>query len=296
MFVARRIPSAIASPEPDRGAASVPESMSSEAVLCEGGLSRSEGLLLLARLLGIERSRLMAHPEIELSPQQYATARRWFERRRAGEPVAYLIEEREFYGLPLRVTPDVLIPRPETERLVELALDRVSLHVPARVLELGTGSGAVAIALASARPASKITASDISEAALAVARDNALGHAAAIEFLLGNWFEAVGDRRFDLIVTNPPYVAARDPHLERGDVRFEPRLALVGGEDGMNCIGHIADQGRNHLVSGGWILFEHGCDQGDRCAALLHTLGYCDIEDFEDLAGLSRVCVGRWRG
>ena len=281
---------------PDSGSPSTLEFASVESVLRESGLPRSEGLLLLARMLGIERSRLMAHPEMEISPQQCAAARRWFERRRAGEPVAYLIEEREFYGLPLRVTPDVLIPRPETERLVELALDRISPGAALRLLELGTGSGAVAIALASARPALKITATDVSEAALAVAQDNALRHGAAIGFALGSWFEAVGARRFDLIVSNPPYVAACDPHLESGDLRFEPRLSLVGGEDGMNCIGCIADQGRNHLVSGGWILLEHGYDQRDRCVESLHALGYCDVADFSDLAGLSRVCVGQWRG
>ena len=274
----------------------MPKARSSESVLRESGLPRSEGLLLLARLLGIERSRLMVHLEVELSPQQCAAARRWFERRRAGEPVAHLIEEREFYGLSLRVTPDVLIPRPETERLVELALDHISPRAPGRLLELGTGSGAAAIALAKERPGLEMFATDISEAALAVARDNARRHGAAIQFLCGNWFEAVGDTQFDLIVSNPPYVAARDPHLERGDVRFEPRLALVGGEDGMDCIGYIADQGRRHLVSGGWMLLEHGYDQGDRCVELLRALGYCDVADFSDLAGLSRVCVGRWRG
>jgi release factor glutamine methyltransferase len=281
---------------PDSGPSSTRQFMSAESVLRESGLPRSEGLLLLARMLGIERSRLMAHPETEISPQQCAAARGWFERRRAGEPVAYLIEEREFYGLSLRVTPDVLIPRPETERLVELALDRISPGAPARLLELGTGSGAVAIALASARPALEVTATDVSQAALAVAQHNALRHGAAIEFALGSWFQAVGGRRFDLIVSNPPYVAAHDPHLERGDLRFEPRLALLGGEDGMDSIGCIADRGRNHLVSGGWILFEHGYDQRDRCMESLHALGYCDVADFSDLAGLSRVCVARWRG
>lgn len=264
-------------------------------MLCESGLPRSEGLLLLARLLGIERSKLMAHPEIEILPQQHAAARRWFERRRAGEPVAYLIEEREFYGLSLHVTPDVLIPRPETERLVELALEGISPDAPARVVELGTGSGAVAIALARARPALKITATDVSEAALVVARDNARRHGAAVEFLCGNWFEAVGGRQFDLIVSNPPYVAAGDLHLDRGDLRYEPRLALVGGKEGMNCIASIADRGRSHLLSGGRILLEHGYDQGDRCVELLRELGYCDVADFADLAGLPRVCVGRRR-
>jgi len=267
-----------------------------ESLLRDSGLPRNEGLLLLSRLLGIERWRLTVHPETEVSPQQCAAAREWFERRRAGEPIAYLLEEREFFGLALRVTPDVLIPRPETERLVELALESVAPGVPTRVLELGTGSGAVAIAMSSERPGAEIAASDVSDAALAVARDNARRRGATIDFLHGDWFEPVGSMLFDLIVSNPPYIAARDPHLARGDVRFEPRLALVGGEDGMDHIERIADRARNHLVPNGRVLLEHGYDQGERCVELLRGLGYCEVEDFADLAGLPRVCVGRWRG
>jgi release factor glutamine methyltransferase len=295
MLAARRVRAAMSGGAgPERGAAA--NVASAESALAGSGLPRSEGLLLLARLLGVERSRLMAHPDTELSARQYAAARRWFERRRAGEPIAHLIEEREFYGRSLRVTPDVLIPRPETERLVELTLDRISTGARSRLLELGTGSGAVAISLAKERPGLEVVATDISEAALGVARENARRHGAAIDFTCGDWFDAVGDRQFDLIVSNPPYVAARDPHLARGDVRFEPQLALDGGEDGMDCIERIADRGRNHLASGGWLLLEHGYDQGDRCEELLHGLGYGDVADFPDLAGLSRVCVGCLRG
>ena len=273
-----------------------PTFATAESLLRESGLPRSEGLLLLSRLLCVERSRLMAHPETKLSPQQGAAAREWFERRRAGEPIAYLLEEREFFGLALRVTPDVLIPRPETERLVELALESIAPSEPARVLDLGTGSGAVAIALASERPGAEIVASDVSDAALAVARDNARRRGATIRFLHGDWFEPIGSMPFDLIASNPPYVAAHDPHLARGDVRFEPRLALVAGEDGMDHIEHIADRARNHLVPNGRILLEHGYDQAGRCLELLRGLGYCEVEDFADLAGLPRVCVGCWRG
>lgn len=296
MFAARRAAAALHGLRPGRGPGAIPEVVSVESLLRGSGLPRTEGLLLLSRLLGVERSKLMAHPESEVPAEHCAAARELFDRRRAGEPIAYLLGEREFFGLRLRVTRDVLIPRPETERLVELALEALASDAGSRVLELGTGSGAVAIALASGRPGLEIVATDISDAALAVARDNARRHRAAIRFLQGDWFDAVGARQFDLIVSNPPYVPAGDPHLARGDVRFEPRLALVGGEDGMNCIAHIADRGRDHLLPGGRILLEHGYDQGDRCLELLRGLGYGEVADFADLAGLPRVCMARWRG
>jgi release factor glutamine methyltransferase len=219
-----------------------------------------------------------------------------FARRRAGEPVSYITGWREFYGVALRVTPDVLIPRPETELLVELALERIPSGLPARVLELGTGSGAIAVALAKERPGLEITATDISEAALAVARRNACEQVAAIDFVRSDWFEALGPRGFDLIVSNPPYVAAGDAHLEQGDVRFEPRLALVGGEDGMTHVRRIADQARQRLRPDGRLLVEHGYDQRDRCVELLRELGYAEVEDFDDLAKNPRVCAGLWRG
>ncbi|HLQ02441.1 MAG TPA: peptide chain release factor N(5)-glutamine methyltransferase, partial [Burkholderiales bacterium] len=185
-------------------------------------------------------------------------------------------------------------PRPETELLVELALERIP-QGSARVLELGTGSGAIAVALAKERPLLKIVATDISEAALAVARRNAREHGAAIDFVRSDWFEALGPQGFDLIVSNPPYVAAGDAHLEQGDLRFEPRLALVGGEDGLDCIRKIAAGARNRFQSGGWLLLEHGYDQKDRCVELLLELGYADVGDLQDLAGWPRVCAGRWR-
>jgi release factor glutamine methyltransferase len=193
------------------------------------------------------------------------------------------------------VTPEVLIPRPETERLVQLALER--LPAPARALELGTGSGAIAIALATERPGLGIVvATDGSEAALALARRNARDHGVEIAFVLSDWFDALGPEQFDLIVSNPPYVAAGDAHLERGDVRFEPRLALVGGGDGLACIREIAVRAQNRLRPGGWLLMEHGYDQGDRCVKLLSTLGYAAVTDFHDLAGWPRACAGVWRG
>ncbi len=261
-------------------------------LLRESGLPRLEAELLLCSLLGCERVRLIARAEEAVDSSRARSAHARFARRRAGEPVSYITGWREFYGLALRVNPEVLIPRPETERLVELALER--LPAPARVLELGTGSGAIAIALATERPGLGIVATDVSEAALALARRNARDHGVEIAFVLSDWFDALGPEQFDLIVANPPYVAAGDAHLERGDVRFEPRLALVGSEDGLDCIRKIAADARTRLRVGGWLLLEHAYDQKDRCVELLLELGYADVGDFQDLAGWPRVCAGRW--
>ena len=261
-------------------------------LLRECGLPRLEAESLLCSVLGCERVRLIARAEESVDSSRARSAHARFARRRAGEPVSYITGWREFYGLALRVTPEVLIPRPETERLVELALER--LPAPARVLDLGTGSGAIAIALATERPGLGIVATDVSEAALALARRNARDHGVEIAFVLSDWFDALGPEQFDLIASNPPYVAAGDAHLERGDVRFEPRLALVGGEGGLDCIRKIAADARTRLRAGGWLLLEHGYDQKDRCVELLLELGYAEVGDFQDLAGWPRVCAGRW--
>jgi release factor glutamine methyltransferase len=255
-----------------------------------------EAELLLGSILGCERVWLIAHPEEAVDSSGARSARALFARRRAGEPVSHITGWREFYGRALRVTPEVLIPRPETELLVELALERISVDEPGRVLELGTGSGAIAVALANERPGLAIVATDVSEAALALARRNARDHGAEIDFVLSDWFDALAPGQFDLIVSNPPYVPAEDAHLEREDLRFEPRLALVGGEDGLACIREIATGAQNRLRPGGSLLMEHGYDQGGRCAELLSALGYAEVADFRDLAGLPRVCAGVWRG
>jgi len=260
-------------------------------LLRESGLPRAEAELLLRSLLGRERTHLIAHTEEAIDSSGARSARDWFARRRAGTPVSYITGWREFYGVALRVTPDVLIPRPETELLVELALERIAQD-SARVLELGTGSGAIALALAKERPRLEIVATDISEAALAVARRNAHEHGAAVEFVRSAWFEALGSQEFDLIVSNPPYVAAGDAHLEQGDLRFEPRLALVGGEDGLACIHKVAAEARTRLRSGGWLILEHGYDQKARCLALFRELGYAHVQDFDDLAQVPRACAG----
>jgi release factor glutamine methyltransferase len=282
--------------EADPGVNAVETGATIGGLLRESGLPRFEAELLLCSVLGCERARLIAHAEEAIDSSRARAAGARFARRRAGEPVSHITGWREFYGLALRVTSDVLIPRPETEHLVELAFERLPVGTSARALELGTGCGAIAIALASGRPGLGIVATDVSEAALALARRNACDHEAEIDFMLSDWFGALGPEQFDLIVSNPPYVAAGDAHLERGDLRFEPRLALVGGEDGLACIREIAARAKNRLRPGGSLLLEHGYDQGDRCVELLGALGYTQVADFNDLAGLPRACAGVWRG
>jgi len=282
--------------EADPGVNAVETGATIGGLLRESGLPRFEAELLLCSVLGCERARLIAHAEEAIDSSRARAAGARFARRRAGEPVSHITGWREFYGLALRVTSDVLIPRPETEHLVELAFERLPVGTSARSLELGTGCGAIAIALASGRPGLGIVATDVSEAALALARRNACDHGAEIDFMLSDWFGALGPEQFDLIVSNPPYVAAGDAHLERGDLRFEPRLALVGGEDGLACIREIAARAKNRLRPGGSLLLEHGYDQRDRCVELLGALGYTQVADFNDLAGLPRACAGVWRG
>jgi release factor glutamine methyltransferase len=248
---------------------------------------------LLRSALDVSDAHLVAHPGQSLTEQQRERYLAWIERRRAGEPVAYLIGEREFYSLAFRVTPAVLIPRPETELLVEAALEYLTPHAACRVLELATGSGCVAVAIAVHRPGTQMTATDVSAAALAVARENAARHGAAIEFVESDWFAALGGRRFDLIVTNPPYVAERDPRLAQSELRFEPRAALVAGADGLSCLRLIIAQARAHLEPGGRLLFEHGYDHAARCRALLIEAGFGDVASRRDLAGVERVTGGR---
>jgi release factor glutamine methyltransferase len=213
-------------------------------------------------------------------------------RRRAGEPVAYLTGEREFYGLAFKVTPAVLIPRPETELLVESALDYIPAGAECRVLDLGTGSGCVAVAIARERPRARVTAIDVSTAALAIARENAATHAAAIEFIESDWFAALAGRGFGVIVANPPYIAEGDPHLARGDVRYEPSGALVSGPAGLDAIETIVEQARGHLDDGGALLFEHGHLQGSCSRVLLAAHGYERIFTRHDLSDIERVSGG----
>jgi release factor glutamine methyltransferase len=244
--------------------------------------------VLLARALDLPRSYLLAHPE-ELLDE--ASAARFFhavEQRRQGMPLSYITGEKEFWSLSLAVAPGVLVPRPETELLVELALREIPRNGECSVLDLGTGSGAIAIALASERPACRFVASDVNPGALAVARHNAMKHGLAnIEFVEGNWTAPVADERFNLIVSNPPYVRARDPAL--ADLRFEPEEALVAGDDGLDAIRTLARDCRRLLKEGGLLLLEHGAEQQAEVACILAGEGWARIHNFRDLSGLPRV-------
>ena len=248
---------------------------------------------LLCHALSRDAAWLIAHSNDALDEALRERFEQLARRRATGEPVAYLTGEREFYSLPFKVTPAVLIPRPETELLVDAALECIPADAPCRVLDLATGSGCVAVAIAKHRARARVTATDVSRAALAVARDNAARHGAGIEFLESDWFDALGSRRFDLIVSNPPYVAERDPHLSEGDLRFEPCAALVAGADGLSCIRLIVAQARAHLEPGGGLLFEHGHVQAARCRALLAEAGLSEVASRRDLAGIERVSGGR---
>ena len=253
----------------------------------------AEAAILLAHVLARPRSWLLAWPEHEPTTDECARFAALVEARARGEPVAYLIGRRGFWTFELEVTPAVLIPRPETERLVELALARLPAERQARVADLGTGSGAIALALASERPRAQVVASDASSAALELARRNArrLG-LERVAFVEGDWCAALGARMFDLIASNPPYIAAADPHLARGDLRFEPAAALASGADGLDALRSIVAQARFHLGEGGWLLLEHGHDQGAAVRSLL-AAGYREIGTERDHAGHERVTFAR---
>jgi len=258
---------------------------------------RLDAELLLAGSLGKSRSYLYAWPE-EIPPAVVqARFLALLARRAAGEPVAYLLGQREFWSLPLAVTPATLIPRPETETLVELALQRIPVDAEACIADLGTGSGAIALAIARERPHCRIIATDISQDALAVAAANAerLG-LSNVQCLAGDWCAALPHVEFDLIVSNPPYIAEDDIHLTRGDVRFEPRHALASGPRGMDALQHIAGCASKRLRPHGWLLLEHGYDQAQPATRLLRSCGYESVQDYPDDAGLGRVVAGRRAG
>lgn len=255
--------------------------------------SRREAQLLLGHVLQRSLAWLVAHDRDEVDETQSRAFRDFARRRREGEPIAYLVGVREFHGLAMRVTPDVLIPRPETETLVDAAVDILRGRHAATVLDLGTGSGCIAVSIAHERPEARVTAIDASAAALGIARENARAHACEIEFLRGDWLEPVAGRRFHLIASNPPYVADGDPHLCEGDLRFEPAAALVAGKDGLDAIRAIVRQAPAHLHPGGWLLIEHGYDQAGACKDLLFIAGFGDLRSIRDLAGIARVAGGR---
>jgi release factor glutamine methyltransferase len=252
-------------------------------------LEPREARLLLARATGFSEAAVLAHPERELPAEAEAHYCEFAARRARGEPIAYILGEKEFYGLALAVNPAVLIPRPETELLVELAL----ACAPSSVLDLGTGCGAIALVLKRQLPQLRVVAVDASAAALAVARRNASALALAVDFRHGRWFGPLAGERFDVIVANPPYVAEADPHLAQGDLRFEPRSALVGGPDGLDAIREIVRGAPAHLGAGGRLLLEHGIGQDAAVRSLLDDAGLEGVTTWPDLAGIARVTGGR---
>ncbi len=250
--------------------------------------------MLLGHVLNQSRTYLLTNPEQAIDAVNLAVFEALLQRRLNGEPIAYILGRREFYGLEFYVTSDVLIPRPETELLVELALEYIPLNQPTRVLDLGTGSGAIALTLATLRPQALVTAIDSSLHALAVARHNAKAlDVHNVYFIESDWLNSLDPAiPFDVIVSNPPYIASNDPHLQQGDLRFEPRQALQSGADGLQAIREITQKASTFLTRGGHLLFEHGYNQGAQCIALLLAQGYTDARCFRDFNGLDRVTSG----
>lgn len=257
-----------------------------------GDSPKLDAEVLLGFVLGQSRTYLYTWPERELSATQQSLLEELVARRASGTPVAYLVGEREFWSLPLQVNEHTLIPRPETELLVEQALAR--LPRSGRALDLGTGTGAIALALVSERPDAEIWAVDASLEALKVARANVERLGLPVQLVHSDWFAQVSGQRFHLIVSNPPYIAEADPHLGQGDVRFEPLTALASGRDGLADIRQIVARAPAHLHPGGWLLFEHGYDQGAPVRELLTQAGFSGVETVQDYGGNDRVTLGQW--
>jgi release factor glutamine methyltransferase len=255
--------------------------------LDSSGIDPREARLLLAAATGFSEASVLAHPERQIPLEVQQSFSEMTSRRAAGEPVAYILGHKEFYGLELAVTPAVLIPRPETELLVDLALARK----PASVVDIGTGSGAIALAIKRHLPSARVIATDASAAALQVAKRNAVRYGLEVELRHGRWFEPLAGERFEAVISNPPYVLADDPHL--ADLRYEPHLALLAGADGLDAFRILAREAPSHLLPGGWLLLEHGAGQHEAVRALLEAAGLETAESWPDLAGIPRVSGGK---
>ena len=269
------------------------------ALLSGNGLPRLEMGVLLSYVLQRRRESVLAHPEVVVAPALAARFREKVERRLAGIPIAYLTGSREFYGIELRITTDVLVPRPETELLVDAALERIPAGSSGTLLDMGTGSGAIVVAIGTHRPTLSIEAIDASAAAVAVARENAAAlclRLRDVDVHLSDWYADCLRAPYRMIVSNPPYIRDADPHLKRGDVRHEPKIALVSGADGLDAIRLIIAGAPSRLEPSGHLMFEHGYDQGAACRALMHAAGFDRVVTLLDLAGIERVCVGTWPG
>ena len=256
--------------------------------------AKLEAQILLQHCLSVNRAWLLTHENDVMEANARAAFNTLMQRRLNGEPIAYILGKREFYGLEFKVTPDTLIPRPDTETLVEAALEKIPADQFCPVLDLGTGTGAIAISIARHRPHAKVVAVDASPTALAIAQENAKNLGVSnVQFVLSDWFSELQGRTFDVIVSNPPYIAEEDVHLQQGDLRFEPMSALASGKDGLDSIRHIISQSAYHLNPKGWLMLEHGCDQSQAVAGLMEDPGYQSISSFLDLSGLYRVTAGR---
>jgi release factor glutamine methyltransferase len=273
---------------------SIPPGASIAAVQAGLPLDPLENRILLCHATGLSRVQLITQGDRPLTPEEARRLDALVARRLGGEPIAYIVGKREFFGLDFQVGPAVLIPRPDTELIVELALERLP-QGPARLLDMGTGSGAIAVAVAHTRPDADVTALDVSPDALAVAQANAAANGARVRFLHSSWFDALaGAATFDVIASNPPYIAAGDAHLAQGDLRFEPVGALTDHADGLSALRIIVQGSPRHLAPGGWLLLEHGYDQAAAVRALLAEGGFTDVQSWRDLGGIERVSGGRY--
>jgi release factor glutamine methyltransferase len=272
----------------------IPSGISLADVLRSAPLDALENRILIGHALQLTRIQLITQSERLLTAAEATQLSALFRRRLHGEPIAYIVGEREFFGLALQVTPDVLIPRPDTELLVELAMERVPQQ--GKALDMGTGSGAIAVAIAHTRPDVTMTALDVSEGALKIAASNAQRHGAKVTFLRSDWYAALGETSepdLDLIVSNPPYIVAGDAHLSQGDLRFEPIGALTDHADGLSALRIIIDGAAAYLKPDGWLLMEHGYDQSEAVRELLAQRGFAEVQSWRDLAGIERVSGGK---
>ena len=272
-------------------------SEATRALLSVSDSPRLDAEILLCLVLAQERSHLRAWPEKQLTVEQRRHFETLLQQRRSGIPIAYLTGHREFWSREFEVSPDVLIPRPDTELLIELALELMRADTPYKLVDLGTGSGIIGITLAAERPLAEITATDVSPEALAIARRNAdKHHIRNIVFAESNWFDGLPtDAQFNLVTSNPPYIAPADPHLTQGDVRFEPQSALIAGRQGLSDIEIIVATARRHLLSPGHLLIEHGYDQQHQVQSIFKKLGYKQVKTHRDLSGQPRVTYGQWQ-
>ena len=286
----------------------------------DADIAKQEAQLLLRHVLNVNRAWLISHENDALQANIHAAFEALLKRRLNGDPIAYILGTREFYGLKLMVTADTLIPRADTETLVETALAKIPFmvrqahhernisnsvrpepvegrtHSQHTILDLGTGSGAIALAIAKHRPQAHVTALDASQAALDIAIENAQNlNITNVKFILSDWFSALTNEKFDVIVSNPPYIEADDVHLKQGDLRFEPISALASGADGLDAIRHIIKDAPPHLYPHGWLLLEHGYNQASQVAALLKQAGFSEVSHAKDISGIDRVTIGRFQ-